>query len=196
MFVGCGFLSIENHGATHFTVLLRAEHGKQISKRGATAFLLDDAIVEVTSTTAREIGADDFRGQALLRKHMEWEDNYLNGLPAWRGARPHPVRASVDVPFPTLPWFVKPTGDAELLGQKLIAVTYATAAINDVVYVLSAPVARPGDLDAGGLAIDKALKSLHQTAEPTDSAAPLDHAEGIARHLAPVPARQLTGGRR
>src|SRR5450432_812686 len=114
VFVGCGFLSVENHGATHFTVLLRADHGRPIKKNG-TALLLDDVVVEVTSTTARNIGAPDLRGPALLRKHMDWETKYLSRLPAWRGLRSEPNPVGVDVPFPTLPWLVRPTGDVEVL---------------------------------------------------------------------------------
>jgi len=167
LFVGCGFLSVENHGATHFTVLLRAEHGRQIQTKGS-AFLLDDVLVEVTSTTAREIGAPDLRGQALLLKHMDWEANYLSRLPAWRGLRPEPIRAGLDVPFPALPWMARPTGDVEVLGQKIAVLLYVSAAINDVVFVLAAPLRTPGDLTAAGLAIDRSLKTLRETAEPTD----------------------------
>lgn len=167
VFVGCGFLSVENHGATHFTVLLRAGHGRQIQKKG-TAFLLDDVVVEVTSTTAREIGAPDLRGTALLRKHMDWEANYLSRLPAWRGLRPEPNGVGVDVPFPTLPWLVRPTGDAVVLGQKIAALLYVSAAINDVVFVLVAPVRTLGDVTAAGLAMDRSLKTLRETSDPTD----------------------------
>jgi hypothetical protein len=170
VFVGCGYLWIENHGATHFTVLLRAEHGRQIQKN-STKFLLDDVVVEATSTTAREIGAPDLRGAALLRKHMEWEAEYLSHAPAWRGMRPEPTPVGVDMPYPTLPWMARPTGDAKVLGQKIAAVVYVTAAINDVVFVLAAPARTLGDLDAADLAIDRSLKTLHETSEPTDLAA-------------------------
>ena len=167
VFVGCGFLWIENHGATHFTVLLRAEHGRQIKKNG-TKFLLDDVVVEATSTTAREIGAPELRGAALLRKHMEWEAEYLSRSPPWLGLRPQPTPVGVDVPFPTLPRLARPTGDARVLGQKITAVVYVTAAIDDVVFVLVAPVRTLGDLEAADLAIDRSLKTLHETSEPTD----------------------------
>jgi hypothetical protein len=167
VFVGCGFLLIENQEATHFTVLLRAEHGRQIQKN-STKFLLDDVVVEATSTTAREIGAADLRGVALLRKHMEWETEYLSRSPAWRGLRPEPNPVGVDVPFLTLPWLAGATGDAQVLGQKITALLDVTAAINDVVFVLVAPVRTPGDVGAAGLAMDRGLKTLHETSEPTD----------------------------
>ena len=167
LFVGCGFLWIENHEATRFTVLLRAEHGRQI-KKNSTAFLLDDVVVEATSTTAQEIGAPDLRGAALLRKHMEWEADYLRQSQAWSGMRPEPNPVGVEVPFQTLAWLARPTGDAEVLGQKITAVLYLSAALNDVVFVLAAPVRTLGDLDAAGLAMDRSLKTLRETSESTD----------------------------
>ncbi len=167
VFVGCGYLWIENDGPTHFTVLLRAEHGRQIQKN-STKFLLDDVVVEATSTTARDIGAPDLRGAALLRRHMEWESEYLSHSPIWRGLRPQPIPVGVDVPFPTLPWMAQPTGDANVLGQKIAAVVYVTAAINDVVFVLAAPARTRGDVDAADRLMDRSLKTLHETLEPTD----------------------------
>jgi hypothetical protein len=168
VFVGCGFLSIENHGDTHFTALLRADHAQQIKKNG-TAFLLDNVVVEVTSTTAREMGASDLRGRSLLLKHMDWEAHYLNGLPAWRGLRrPEIGEVPLGVPFPTLAWLARPTGDAEVLGQKITALLYVSAAINDVIFVLAAPVRSPRELEEVGSALGRILKTLHETPDPTD----------------------------
>src|SRR5947199_212093 len=44
------------------------------------------------------------------------------------------------------------------------------AAIDDVVYVLAAPVRTLGDLGEAGLAIDRSLKTLHTTTEPMEYA--------------------------
>ena len=46
-----------------------------------------------------------------------------------------------------------------------------TAAINDVVFVLAAPLRTLGDVEAADLAIDRSLKTLRETPEPTDMVA-------------------------
>jgi hypothetical protein len=43
-----------------------------------------------------------------------------------------------------------------------------SAAINDVVFVLAAPVRTRGDVGAAGLVMDRSLKTLRETPEPTD----------------------------
>jgi hypothetical protein len=168
LFAGCGFLVIENHGATNFTVLLRAEHAEQLEKNG-TAWVLDNVVVETTSTTAREMGAPELRNRPLLLKHLEWETRYLGDRAGWRGlARPEIGNLSLGVPFPTLAWIATPTGNVEVAGQSIKGLLYVSAAIDDVVFVLAAPLRSPSDLEAAGPVLQRILKTLHQTPEPTD----------------------------
>jgi len=171
VFVGCGFLAIENHGATNFTALLRADHAQQVEKNGA-AVLLDNVIVETTATTGRELGAPDLRGRALLLKHLDWEATYLGSQPGWRGLqRPEIGDIPLGVPFPTLAWIATPTGDVEVVGQKITGLLYVTAAIDDVVFALAAPLRSPSDLAAAGPVLQRILTTVHQTPQPTDMVA-------------------------
>jgi hypothetical protein len=169
VFVGCGFLVAENHGATNFTVLLAADHARTFPAGTEGAFILDNVAVQTTSATAKGMGAPTLRGQALLQRHLEWEAQYLSTRPAWKGLEsPEIGKIDLGLPMPTLAWVVKPTGRVEVLGQPIVGLLYVTVAIDDVVFALVGPMRSPREIEIVGPAFQRILRTLRQTSSPTD----------------------------
>lgn len=169
VFVGCGFLLAENYGRTTFTVLLPAEQARSVPNGKFTAWILDDVLVETVSTTVDDVKAPKLRGAPLLREYMDLEMQYLATIPGWAGVeRPEIGNIDLGVPFPTLSWMAKPTGNVEVLGQKITGLLYVASAIEDVVFVVAAPIRSPADLPAAGPMIERILRTLRRTTAPTD----------------------------
>lgn len=169
VFVGCGFVVVENHGATNFTVLLAADHARAFPNGIEGAYILDNVALQTTSATARGMSAPTLRGHALLRKHMEWETQYLGARPGWIGLEsPEIIRIDLNLPIPALAWVVKPTGRAEVLGQPIVGQLYVTAAIDDVVFSLVGAMRSPGEIEIVGPTFQRILKTLRRTSGPTD----------------------------
>jgi hypothetical protein len=169
VYVGCGFLLAENHGPTNFTVLLRAKHARQVPQPNYTAWILDGVLVETTIATAGDIGSPLLRGDALLRKHLEWEARDLAKKPGW-AAMQTPTIGNIDlgVSFPSLVWIADATGNVEVLGQQIRHLVYVTAAIDDVVFVMAAPLRSHDELGAVGPTLQRSLRTLKRMSQPTN----------------------------
>src|SRR5689334_19426889 len=87
IFIGCGFLRVENHGATTFSLVLPAAEPKQ-SKVNPSVVLLDDVLIQAAVTSAAEIGAPTLRGQDLLRHQMSWEAERMAKRRGWTNLPP------------------------------------------------------------------------------------------------------------
>lgn len=168
VFVGCGFLRIENHGGTSFTVLLRGEHAVQFPLQDQTVFDLDDVLVETTTPSAELIGAPAARGEDLLRRHMEWEAAWTARQHGWTGFRPAGAPLDLGTGVPAMLWGYDAPTPLDVMGQSVTRMMYLTAAVDDVVFVLAAPL-RPGD-DPGriGRTLRNAMRTLRKSPVPVD----------------------------
>src|SRR5262245_18140030 len=72
IFIGCGFLRVENHGSTTFSLVLTAAEPKQ-SRVNPSVVLLDGVLIQAAVSNAAGIRAPALRGQDLLRHQMSWE---------------------------------------------------------------------------------------------------------------------------
>jgi hypothetical protein len=144
VFVGCGFLLIQNHGRTSFTVLLRGEHAVQFPLQDQTVFDLDEVLVETTTASAELVGAPAARGEELLRRHMEWEAAWTARQNGWTGFRPTSAPLDLGTGIPAMLWGYDMPTPLRVMGESVTSVMYLTAAVEDVVFVLAAPL-RPGD---------------------------------------------------
>lgn len=169
VYVGCGYLVAENHGATNFTVLLLAKKAQQVPNRDYAAWVLDGVLVETTVASANEMASPRLRGDALLRKYLEWEAQDLAKKPGWASMQ-KPVVGNIDlgVPFPSLTWIADATGDVEVLGQKIAHLLYVTAAIDDIVFVMASPLRSRDELGVVGPSLQRILRTLKKTSRPTD----------------------------
>lgn len=171
VFVGCGYLLIENHPRTSFTVLLRAEHAVQFPLQDQTVFDLDEVLVETTTTSAEAIEAPAARGQELLRRHLAWEAKWTSDQRGWTNFRPTGAPAELGTGIPAMLWGYDAPTPLDVMGQTVTRMMYLTAAVDDVVFVLSAPL-RAGD-DPGKVqrTLQDAMRTLRKSPSPVDPVA-------------------------
>ena len=168
VFVGCGYLLLENHGRTHFTVLLRAEHAVQFPLEGRSVFDLDEVLVETTVADAATMGAPEARGPELLARHMEWEAEFTAREQGWTAFRPAGGPVDLGTGFPAGFWGYDTPAPLDVFGVKVTRMAYLTTAIDDRVFVMAAPM-RPGD-DPRVIArtLRAGMGSLRRAREPID----------------------------
>jgi hypothetical protein len=65
VFLGCGFLLVENHGATLFSAVLAGKEMKQ-SAKDPSVVVLDGVLVRAATTSAAAMGLPSLRGTDLL----------------------------------------------------------------------------------------------------------------------------------
>jgi hypothetical protein len=171
VFVGCGFLLIENHGRTTFTVLLRGEHVVQLPLQDQTVFDLDEVLVETTTASAELIGAPAARGEELLRRHMEWEAEWTARQHGWTGFRPTGAPLDLGTGIPAMLWGYDTPTPLNVMGQSVTGVMYLTAAVDDVVFVLSAPLRAGDDPARVGRKLRDDVRTLRKSPSPVDPVA-------------------------
>lgn len=171
VFVGCGYLYVANEGQTPFSVLLRAEQARQVPGKDLL-LVLDDVLMEVQLTTAREIGAPEARGLRLLQAHQKWEAEYTSRVNAWPPLKATSTPVDYGIPgMAALMWGYDVPGKLQVLGQAVDRMAYVTAAIDDAVLVLAVPL-RPGD-DVKGPAqkVGQVMRSVKRLDRPLDTQA-------------------------
>jgi hypothetical protein len=168
VFVGCGFLLIQNHRRTSFTVLLRGEHALQFPLQDQTVFDLDDVLVETTAASAELMGAPAARGEDLLRRHLEWEAEWTARQNGWTGFRPTGAHLDLGTGIPAMLWGYDTPTPLDVMGQSVTRVMYLTAAVENVVFVLSAPLRAGDDPARVGRKLREAMRTLRKSPSPVD----------------------------
>jgi hypothetical protein len=169
VFVGCGYLLIEDRGATSFTILLTARQARHIPSDIGALYTLDNILVETQSTTAAEIGAPSLRGMDLLMRHQAWELDYTAKAQGWP-----PISPATSAPdlrldgIETLAWSYCTPRPFELLGQTVTTVAYLTAAIDDVVFVLAAALRETDDVRLAARVMAESMRTLRRTERALD----------------------------
>jgi hypothetical protein len=144
VFVGCGYLYVGNEGQAPFSALLPAKDARQVPGKDLL-LVLDGVLLEVQLTTARTIGAPEARGLDLLRAHQRWESEYTSRVNSWPPLKATITPLDYGVPgMAALMWGYDVPGKLQVLGQEVDRMAYVTAAIDDAVFVLAAPL-RPGE---------------------------------------------------
>lgn len=168
VFVGCGYLIIEDYGKTNFSALLIGDSVK-IVKKGETVFFMGQTLLEVQAASAEQIGSPSARGSELLHRHLEWETAYISRQHGWPPLRPSTTPVAFGVPgVDGLLWWSPLPGPYKVMGADIVRMVYVTAAIDDVVFVISAPI-RPHEEMAPALQkIQRVMKSLRRTTAPLD----------------------------
>jgi len=169
VFVGCGYLLIENHGKTNFTVLLRSDKIQQIHHETLSLWLVDNVLVEAATTDARTIGASRARGRELLQKHMAWETAYTSQQRRWPTLDPSASAIYLGLAdVVTMLWTYDAPTKFEVLGQEVTRMMYATAAVDDVVFSIAAPMRAEDDPNVVGGVIRKSMATLRRSANRVD----------------------------
>jgi hypothetical protein len=171
VFVGCGFFLIENHGRTTFTVLLRGEHAVQLPLEDQTIFDLDEVLVETTTASAELVGAPAARGEYLLRRHMEWEAEWTARQYGWTGFQPTGAPVDLGTDVPAMVWGYDAPTPLDVMGQSVTRMMYMTAAVDDVVFVLAAPLRSGDDPGRIGRTLRNAMRTVRKSPAPVDPVA-------------------------
>lgn len=168
MFVGCGFLVVENHGPTNFTALVS---GKDVHQAGKdkSVFIVDDVLVETTAATAADVGVPSASGAELLRSHMEWEAAHSAKAHGWPQIKTISDPVQLGIPgIDGLIWGYDFPAPAQVFGQNVVRIAYLTASIDNVVFVAAAP-GRPGDdFKAVYRVLSRVVRSITREAKPID----------------------------
>src|SRR5262245_10440980 len=137
IFIGCGFLRVENHGSTTFSLVLPATEPKQ-SKVNPSVVLLDGVLVQAAVATAAELGAPALRGQDLLRHQMAWEADRMARRRGWNLPPPsgQPIDLGLGGDIKMWFWGVDAPAPFDVDGVKVDRIAYLSVAVDDVVLTL------------------------------------------------------------
>ena len=138
--VACGVVFAGNAGRVPFAALLRA-NDVQRAPGNPDVVVLDGVMLEVLTTTAESIGAPSARDLELLLAHQKWLSAYISKKMSWPALVIHSAPAAFALPgIEVMAWDFPVPEPWEVLGKKVIHVGYATAAVDDAVFALSALV--------------------------------------------------------
>ena len=170
IFIGCGFLRVENHGATTFSLVLPAAKPQQ-SKMNPSVVLLDDVLIQAAVTSAAEIGAPALRGQDLLVQQMSWEAERMAKRRGWKNLPPpsgQPIELGLGGDIKTWFWGLDAPESFVVDGVKVNRVAYLSVAVDDVVLTLASPLRQEDDPDPIARVMSRAMRSLRRSASPID----------------------------
>ncbi|MFL5540667.1 MAG: hypothetical protein ACJ8J0_16875 [Longimicrobiaceae bacterium] len=188
VFVGCGFLLVENHGTTNFTVLLRADDARQASQESGSLWVLDGVAVETQVADAATMGAPQARGDQLLHRHREWETGYTAETNGWTGLRTTaPRMIDLNGGMRAMTWSYDTPTPLRVLGFEVTRVLYVTTAVDDLVFVMSAPLRPDDDAERVLRTIHRSLATLRSSDRPTDVYALSAQVQGGPRPWAGCP---------
>jgi len=170
IFIGCGFLRVENHGATTFSLVLPAAKPMQ-SKDNPSVVLLDDVLVQAAVTSAAEIGAPALRGEELLRRQMSWEADRMAQRRGWKNLPPPsgmPIELGLSGDIKVWFWGLDAPEPFDVEGVKVNRVAYVSVAIDDVVLTLASPLRPEEDPNTVARVMSRAMRSLRRSPSPID----------------------------
>jgi hypothetical protein len=170
IFIGCGFLRVENHGSTRFSLVLPAAKPMQ-SRLNPSIVLLDGVLIEAAVSNAAGIGAAASRGQDLLRQQMLWQADGLARRQGWKNLPPpsgQPIELGLGGDIKTWVWGLDAPEPFDIDGVEVNRVAFLSVAVDDVVLTLASPL-RPED-DPGPIArvMSRAMRSLRRSPSPID----------------------------
>lgn len=168
VYVGCGYLLAESYGNVHFQASIFGSSVRNLPQPGHFWWLVDDVLVETIVASADMVGDPSARGTNLLKKYMTWETEYLakeNDCP--------PPTADVARPFESagfegLSWGFGFPHAVPWMNQIVVAIAYAGVTIDDMVFVLAAPIRGDHDLEPANQAMGRILRTIRRTDVPLD----------------------------
>jgi hypothetical protein len=170
IFIGCGFLRVENHGSTTFSLVLPAAKPMQ-SKLNPSVVLLDGVLIQAGVSSAAGIGAPTLRGQDLLRQQMAWEADRMAKRQGWKNLPPPsgmPIELGLGGDIKLWFWGLDAPEPFEVDGVKIDRVAYLSVAVDDVVLSLASPLRPEDDYDPVARVMSRAMRSLRRSPSPID----------------------------
>jgi hypothetical protein len=167
--IGCGFLLVENHGPTAFSLVLPATKPMQ-SKTDPSVVLLDGILVQSAATTAPEMGAARLSGHELLRHQMLWQANLVAQGQGWPNLQPtgDPIDLGLGGNLRTWFWGLDAPAAFEVEGVKVNRVAHLSVAVDDVVLTLASPLRPQDDFRPAARVMSRAMRSLRRSPTPID----------------------------
>ena len=170
IFIGCGFLRVENHGSTAFSLVLPAAKPMQ-AKDNPSVVLLDGVLIEAAASSAAAIGAPTLRGEDLLRHQMAWEADRMAKRRGWTNVpapsgQPIELGQSGDIKM----WFwgLDAPAPFEVDGAQVNRVAYLSVAVDDVVLTLASPLRPEDDPNPVARVMSRAMRSVRRSSSPID----------------------------
>jgi hypothetical protein len=167
VFVGCGYVLAESHGHVHFQLNLFGKDVRRVPAEGHLWWLVDDVLLESTIAVAEQVGVGDARGTELLGRYMAWETEHAVRENGWPQVSPEGQSFQING-LEMLSWSYRFPTPLSTLDQQVFGMVCAAAAIEDVVFVLAAPLRHPDDIRPAVTVMVTALESLQRTEAPMD----------------------------
>jgi hypothetical protein len=170
IFIGCGFLRVENHGSTTFSLVLPAAEPMQ-AKDNPSVVLLDGVLIEAAATSAAAIGAPALRGQELLRHQMSWEADRMAKRRGWTSLPPpsgQPIELGLGADVKVWFWGLDAPEPFEVDGAKVNRIAYLSVAVDDVVLTLASPLRPADDPNPVARVMSRAMRSIRRSSSPID----------------------------
>ena len=167
--IGCGFLLVENHGPTAFSLVLPATKPMQ-SKTDPSAVLLDGVLVQSAATSAAAMGAAKLSGYDLLRHQMLWQADFVAHGQGWPNLQPtgDPIDLGLGGGLRTWFWGLDAPELFEVEGVKVNRVAHLSVAVDDVVLTLASPLRPQDDYRPAARVMSRAMRSLRRSPTPID----------------------------
>ena len=166
--LSCGFLLAENHGTTIFSAVLAGDEMKQ-STRHPSVVVIDGVLIQTAVASASDIGAPTLRGIELLQRHMLWEAQYVAKGKNWPVL--HPGGDPIDLglgDIKTMLWGYDAPEPFEVEGVTMNRTMYVTAAIDNFVLTLGAPMRPEDDARHTGRVLFRGMRTLRRETGPID----------------------------
>jgi hypothetical protein len=170
IFIGCGFLRVENHGSTTFSLVLPAAKPMQ-SKDNPSVVLLDDVLIQAAVTSAADIGAPSSRGMDLLRRQMVWEADRMASRRGWKNLPPpsgQPIELGLAGDMKVWFWGLDAPAPFDVDGVKVDRIAYLSVAVDDVVLTLASPIRPNENPDPVARVMSRAMRSVRRSPSPID----------------------------
>ena len=171
LFVGCGFLFVDNEGNVPYSVFFAGNDVKHVPHETEIAIVLDGVLIEVNAATSEEIGVPGARGMALLQAHKDWETEHIRKTKGWpeftgagAGGRLDFGRSDLDA----MMWGLDLPSEVEVLNQRVSRLAFVTAAIDNAVLVLTVPLRPDDELRTPAAKTGAAIRSLKLLSQPLD----------------------------
>jgi hypothetical protein len=103
---------------------------------------------------------------------MDWENAYTTKKRGWPAVKASGSVVPMNLPkVVTMAWGYEPPTPFTIFGQSITRVLYATAAVEDKVFVMSAPMRTEDDPRQVASVLRRSLKTLTREPQPVDPAA-------------------------
>jgi hypothetical protein len=139
------------------------------SAKDPSVVVLDGVLVQAATTSTAEMGLPSLRGTDLLQQHMLWESQYVAHAKNWPALRPGGAPIDIGLgDIKTMMWAYDAPELFDVQGVQMSRMMYVTAAIDDFVLTLGAPLQSGDDAARTAGVLVRGMRTLRREATPID----------------------------